>query len=1107
MGRYLKALYANTVVVLVLLSALSGLILAVPGLLPVAEAQVAPSITVSSDYFNPMKAIKVEVRGDFGPTITVRITNDETGDELAVEDVPRTAVAYYVFYLGGPSATVTYPGAAPVIPVDPPKGTPVRIDVLGTGLTYVVRYDIVKPTVTLDRREYPYRRDAKVVISYVDPDVDYDPTIRDTLAPADVGVDITLVKADGRVFTTSTDLDALGASPSTETTVVGGRFTFSVWISAISAALGEPVGKDDRVLLAFYTKDVAQGGTGWKDPKTTADFKAVYRYPTVSITFDYQKLVIEVTSPDDNVDSEVKDTLDPGAVVELTVGTASYDIPASAFMETGVNTNVFRFTFSVAWDTAYSIDYGAKRVTLPVNTDGPFKATARYYKTDPRPGYSIDASGTGTYTPTLASLEVEKASVRSIIVTVTKPDLNNDPESIESLTPAAILTPDEFDIQLNKHGVYVARIQILDKDGKLVDFTGTLDDISMVETDFNSGVFTLRIRGDVLGIKAGETYTLKYIDRAGFKSKEVTVTFTVAEIAISLDRTEYPAALGRSIEVYVTYSNDLYNLDPTKKDTATVNFELLAFDGTVEGSGTVTLTETDVDTGLFKGSVTISVPSKDTVIGGKVKVYDPARPEAVVTATLKVYDGKLTVSPTTIKVAGTFTITVEDPDFNVDSGAKDSLSVTLVSDRCGTDTITLTETGANTGVFTKPITWSRDKYKTCVDVPDTIEIKYVDTRAREIIGGYQSFTTTLTVKVTVASTTGVLKVVTVEEGKVSITETFKIVVEDWDKNLDTGSSETVTVYAFVEGVHAVSPVDLTLGETGKSTGIFSWSGKLSDIPGVPTAISELAKLIGKRVLLMYRDEADETGAPVIRQLFLTITAYDPELTLTPATAINLDEVLTVTVVDKNRVGAGSVEVLVKSTIYPIPIRYTAREKVVDTEPTGVFEVKIRVVDVAKWYPGYPEPSVPARFGDVVDVIYVAPVNSKGETDVIITKSIPVGVRPVMPAETRKVEFLSETGAPITPKVGVTTFITVTVANVDIEEHTMTVLVVVRDPRGVAVAMYLAVVTLAPGTAQPVGFGWVPAVEGTHTIEVYVVRSLADRTPVATPYTETVEVTK
>jgi hypothetical protein len=154
----------------------------------------------------------------------------------------------------------------------------------------------------------------------------------------------------------------------------------------------------------------------------------------------------------------------------------------------------------------------------------------------------------------------------------------------------------------------------------------------------------------------------------------VTATFTVAEVAVTLDRTEYPAALGRSIVVYVTYSNDLYNVDPTRRDDATVNYKIVSFDGTtVLGSGTITLTETDVDTGLFKGKATIDIPADDRVIGGKVVVYDPARPEAKVEATLKVYDGKLTVSPATIKVGGTITITVEDPDYNTDSGKKDSL--------------------------------------------------------------------------------------------------------------------------------------------------------------------------------------------------------------------------------------------------------------------------------------------------------------------------------------------------------------------------------------------------------------------------------------------------
>ncbi|MEM4844405.1 MAG: hypothetical protein QXQ93_01735 [Ignisphaera sp.] len=1071
-------------------------------LIPIRTHAQAPSITVSDKYFNPRKAIAVEVRGDFGPNIRVGIINGVTGEVLAEEDITRVAVGYYVFYLGGPSSHVSFPiGGAPLITInDVSRGTPIRIEVLGTGLAETVYYDIVAPTVTLDRREYPYRRDALVRISYVDPDADHDPTAKDTLFAYCVNVDITLIKADGRVFSTSVNLDDLGAADSKEPTVRGGRFSYEVWISAISSAVGQPIGKDDRVLLSLSTMAECQGGNNWDDPKTTVDFKAVYRYPTVSVTFNQQEIVIDVTSPDDNTNTAAKDNLDPTAYVILTIGDSQVNIDAELFKETGVNTNVFRYTIPVTWGETLSVT--STMIILPRNVDGPFKATVRYYKLDDRPGYSIDATGSGTYTPKLPIITIDKTSVKIIIATVVKPDLNNLPKSIEMLTGAGILTTDKFDIRMDRDGVCLARLRILDKDGNLVGLkTGfNVSHVTMVETDFNTGVFTLKIPTEYINIKAGETYTLEYIDFAGFAAEKVTVTFTVTEIALTLDRSEYPAALGSTITVYVSYSNDLYNKDPTRKETIDIEYKIVGTDGSILDTGTVELEETDVDTGLFKGSGSISVPDDDKAIEGVLVVYDPQRPEAKFEAKLRLYDGKLTVSTTRIKMGGSVTITIEDPDLNRDSGTAESFSLTIRSDRCSY-TATFKETGVNTGVFTATITYSKDKFCGAAAAPDKISVSYSDLRQRPLIVGYTRYTAALSTTVTVESTTGTLEIKTAEPGKVSIIEKFTITITDPDANVNVESADDLKVLVVVEGVHLLTPEEITLTETGAKTGVFVKSLYLRDIPGVPTAIKDLAKLIGKKVFIMYADEADTAGVRTIVSATLTIVAYDPELSLSPPVAINIGDELTITVVDKNMAGASRVTVFVKSTVYPIPIPFPAAEL---EDAPGTFVYKVRVVSPEAWTIGAPE--VPARFGDTIEVIYVAPVNSKGETDVILTKSVAVGIRPVMPGETRKVELLSEVGEPITPKVGVLSFITVTVANIDIETHSMTVIVVVRDPNDVAVALYFSTVTLAPGASQPVGFGWMPTVSGKHNIEVYVVRSLADRTPMASPYTASVVVT-
>jgi hypothetical protein len=64
---------------------------------------------------------------------------------------------------------------------------------------------------------------------------------------------------------------------------------------------------------------------------------------------------------------------------------------------------------------------------------------------------------------------------------------------------------------------------------------------------------------------------------------------------------------------------------------------------------------------------------------------------------------------------------------------------------------------------------------------------------------------------------------------------------------------------------------------------------------------------------------------------------------------------------------------------------------------------------------------------------------------------------------------------------------------------------VRDPNGVAVARYATELTIPAGKSVAQSFGWTPIVAGDHTVEVYIVKSLVDRTPLGDPATFTVSV--
>ncbi|MEM1731444.1 MAG: hypothetical protein QXY26_10025 [Ignisphaera sp.] len=1088
MSKILKTLSTYILIALVIISIIP-LTLATP-----VKAQ--GEIKLTSDYLNPYKVIKAEVVGDFGAKILVELYNADTGEKLYEESVPSVGARTYRFYLAGPNANVVVGEPVISIPNGVGRGTTLRLVVVGTGLERVIYYTTVRPIVTLDRSEYPYRRDAVIVISYTDPDLDYNPDARDTVDPSNINVDIVVIKATGETKNTSTTLGGLGASSATEKTVTGGSFEFKIWLSSISSAVGVDIEKDDRVILSFATHKNAQGGEGWDDDKTSVSFRAVYRYPSVKVEFNYQKLTIEIVSPDDNVDSTARDHLDPRATISIS-GFASASISASAFIETGPNTGVFVWSADVEWGASASIDVAKRKVVLPVGTDGPFRITARYYYLAPRPGYSIDASGSGEYSPTRASLTIVKSTVKSIEVEVTKPDLNNRADSIEYFV-AAQLTSGKFDIGLNipNTNTRVARIQIKDKDGKVVNTKQCFSpsNVSMAEIDFNAGKFMLKIAAGCIDLKAGETYTLVYEDLAGFASGKAVleIKFTIMPIAIKLDRDVYPAR--GTIVVHITYENDELNVDATKRDSYTVSWRAIYWNGTAFAGSSVSLTETGVDTGVFTGSFPIPLPATDAVIGGKIIVFDPRREEAKAEAEFRLRDGKISVSITAIGMGESFKVTVEDPDANLNSRSKDSITITLIS-KCGTVSKTLTETAENSGVFEATFTWAADR-DACpaVAAPDTIVVEYTDYREIKLIEGYRSYPVTLRTSVAVRSRTGVLEVITAEPGYVALLEKFAIRVVDQDLNKRVGAKDEAEIYISLPG--RIMPSVVRLIETAASSGIFSGEFTLGNLLGV-TEIQELAQYVGKQIVVMYRDDADATGSINVVQQILTIRAYDPYIETYPKDFINFGEKLVITVTDKNIAGWKTIYVSVRSTTYPVPQQIPLTE----VSP-GVFRGEITVVKPEDWIMGAPQ--IPARLGDTVEVIYEAIVTSTGK-GAIMTKSVIVGRYLEIPGKIESVTFTDEAGAPVTPRVGKATFINVQVSNKDIIERTMTVIIVVRDPNGVAVSIQFQVLTLRSGESRTIGFGWIPGVAGKHSVEVYAIKSLSDITPLAEPYTASVTV--
>ncbi|MEM1679102.1 MAG: hypothetical protein QXD20_07760 [Ignisphaera sp.] len=1140
------------------------LTLLVLSILPATVLLIKPtyaqgSITPSSANLNPEKVIALDIRGDLGNQPSLRVLRpDGTPVELewrngttdTVFYAYRIATGRYVAYLGGEDVDLIANPASP-LPGTPDisiarlatsiaKGTTLTIEVVGTDIKASVIYDTVDSTLTIDLspKVFAYRRlDVRIPLTIVDPDLDKDPTAKDSVDSSQISVTLRLIKAEGGEASVPTTLNRLLPSnlstTLTETAVGSATFKTLVSLSAInnelSGQLNRWIYEGDRLLISVQPTSAVQGG--WSDAAPGSDAAtAVYRKPTVEIIATNQRVTVRIVSPDDNIDPNNRDTLDcqdinivegdgnpdtePDTEIVVSVAGVSMTFACSDFRETGVNTGVFEKRFNVAWGNNAGIN--ATTITYPRGSkEIIIEAHYRMRTGQLRPlGYNVDASGSGAYVPVVSEISVTKATIKTISLTVVDQDLNTRSNSVEYLT-ASYATAGQFDLNLlhPETNVVLARITLKDIYGSIVSVTPNTSAtalISFVETDFDKGEFTVRIDSRRLGISPGAEYILEYRDYTAGPGTVITLPIKIAPLAIELDRAVYPVNRN-GIVVYVTYTNDRYNEDPSRRDPVNVTVSVRYINGTEDTIGTYTLSETDIDSGVFAGSINIPGTWFATpgIIDATLIVSGPD--DISTTARVRAHDADVTVDKTVVRWGDVVEIKVRDMDGNRDSKARDSVTINIL----GTDK-TCRETDVNTGEFICRFTVSWDDPLFRVEPGTTITVRYVDETPIMSPTAATWRTVPYVATFKVATFTGELIVETVEDGFVGVLEEFDVVVKDPDLNRYMGRADNPVADSYVRDVISVSfegiPVapSYSVSETGINTSTFSLElaegTKLSLVmaledagilsPGLtPRQRAEtMAQYIGKRVTIAYIDDRDATGSRKITTKTLTIKAWDAAISVDKE-AVNLGEWLTINITNKDIAGTTVTEyrtVILRSDSYPTGIMFIAEEVA-----PGVFQVKVQVVDVNAWIPGAKQ--IPAKIGDRITIEYVDPVTADGRAYATFTKTVGVGVFVPMPGRAEKVVSVDVvTGQTVTPKVGREVFLTVTLRNTDIVERGMTAIVVVRDPAGVAVARFAAAATLGAGASTEVSFGWTPIVSGSHTVEVYIVKSLADRTPVGEP---------
>jgi len=955
----------------------------------------------------------------------------------------------------------------------------------------------------------------------------------------------------------------------TETAVNSNVFTIPTSIKTLSWVISKNtsftmypgIGANDRIVIEVYTTAALQSAlntAAWNDGSTgSTSFKSIYTQPQINIDFKSTGIVINIVSPDDNINPNTVDTLDRG----LDYGFASSFVyirprdhttgtwfgPWVAFspgdiVETGVNTGVFKINLGIRWapdvSAAGLVKTGPNTgivyypTNFPANADMRMRIDVWYTTSNMRPaGYNIDQYVVALFTPTKASISLNKATTKTWDFTIYKPDLNNDPNAVETLTlVTSSIVAGGFNLTTS-YGTTVAIIQFTDNLGNPLSMPPTA--IGFTENDSDTGVFRLIVNASLIStLTAGGQYVLRYWDLAGFSFTRglVEFSFTIKGVSITFPgMREVPVNRINGVYVPIDYVNDAYNKDPTAYDIAEVVVQLTYVNGTTVTLSMFELGETDIDTGEFFNYLYLPATlfATPAIIDATLIVFDPnfVLPDGTnPKASIKIRPH----APTEFSINGSTAITVRMGDaivirlVEIDRNWRpfriDYVNVTVVPPRGTPFNVTLTETGSNTGVFTARIIVSWDdldgtSFNGNVFPGDTVQIIYNDDTP--VLSPTASSWTTVpyVIQFKVQSTTGRIQTETSEPGFVGPLEKFNVIVVDPDltRFIDRADLYTPDNYISlrggiialsIEGIPQV--VYYSLNETGLHTGVFRSVTSLSIIDVLRanniilptddawTRAAKVAQFIGKRVLVSYIDMIDETGSRNVVNAILTIKAVDASI-VTDKDFVNIGETLTITVYNKDIAGTDVPEykqVFISSTTLAVPQQFHLTEVA-----PGVFQVNITVVNPSDWITGAPQ--IPADLGDTITITYYDPMTSNGSSRVPFTKQVIVGRFLERPARVNSVDLLDpSTGQPVMARVGVPVLIAVNISNLDVINRQMTAFVVVRDANNVTVALFFATTTVPAGRSVVIGFQWIPFAAGQYTIEVIVFKTITDRAPLA-----------
>jgi len=440
-------------------------------------------------------------------------------------------------------------------------------------------------------------------------------------------------------------------------------------------------------------------------------------------------------------------------------------------------------------------------------------------------------TGTATFTNNDASISTDVASAKYgevITVSVTDNDQNKDSTVKDTLTVTQAHT-----------STAAAAVSTT---------------VTLTETDVSTGVFTKALTlGSTFTSKLGKDITFSYTDvtpitaAASASSADAwpagtavvaTVTTATNTGTLTISASEF----GLGYKLLITLTDNDINADIAAKDT-TGSGVVKIKTGRYTGGLAVTLTETDIDTGIYTQTIQITKPGGGNTTNAKVEaavgntvqvIYldaaDASGSAATVIAEAKVtsVDATMAYDKDNYDEGDIVTLTVTDSDANLDPATIEtiSLSVTSNSDPIGL-TLNAVETGADTGIFSLKVGTKNGiaTGKLFAKTGDTITSTYSDAYPADFATKALAKSVTATVKV------GATVTMTVPAGAISVKNSAGTVVASPTKgsillleSTMTSAATADTAYTFLVQVKNVQGEVTSLTWT---TGTIAASGSLT----------------------------------------------------------------------------------------------------------------------------------------------------------------------------------------------------------------------------------------------------------------------------------------